>query len=353
MRSISIHMGLLWKEWIQNRFLIMIAFLALGYIPILGSLEGIVFKVKSIIFGTVLTNQWSGNIARMVDPSGSKEGSVALVGMIACILLGVLLLSNENQGSLKYLVSTPVSRKEIILAKYLIGAGSLITIMSLNCFFMVIGAHMSPADYTIMSVLQWTALFTVTYFAIFSIGFMVSCFINNSLLGFFICYFLLYMPQVLLELLRSVLSQFEFFSLEIYAKCKLVIDYLTIPFYLKGPHHFLKIVDQEKINIIIPTNYPIEALGLLLAAMLFLFFAIQMFKRNPFEEDNVLIFPFTGKLVHIFCSIFLGLILTGLFCSSKILFLVLFPTFSVIVYFLIQYIYFLVDRYELKITLKA
>lgn len=332
--------ALIWKEWIQNRSLIIVSFIIISHQLIIASLKGIYVRVQFVLTGAAMDSSWSLNIARIVDPGGPKEGSFALYGMAVCVALGVLLLGRERQGSIKYLVSTPVSRKDIIITKYILGAGSILVFMAISYLLMVISASLSPADYTILSAFKWTILTTSCFLAIFSLAFFVSTLSNNSLFAIILSFIFLYLPSSLYRLVFSLLIFRLFqYSRELDAQLNLIANYCTIPKYLDGPHHVL----GQTISI----YYSVESIGLIAISVLFLIVSIYLFNHNSLEKDEMFLFGNTRSIVQAILAFFIGLFIAASTETTKMLFILLTILFIFLTYVLINFLYKLLDHYEL------
>ncbi len=133
---LPVNKGLLWKEWQQNRMYFLAAFLIMSYDPLIKPLG---YGIKDLLgadAGRYTLAHALGNINGLFY--ASYHNTFEQMGMYIVILLGVIILVQERPGSLNYLVSTPVSRTEIITAKFLTGSAAITVIIVVNALLAAI-----------------------------------------------------------------------------------------------------------------------------------------------------------------------------------------------------------------------
>ena len=147
---------LLWKEWRETRInlLFCIVFLLL-------------FKILQIYLRKYQTDY---------EKLFSVNIGYALISIIFCCVYGMILGAGMfaleyNQRTLPYLFTHPISRKSILLSKWIIGVGQLIGLGLIAWFFSLIG-YQTPADYP-----QWHATEYFRAFVLLSVPlFIISSF---------------------------------------------------------------------------------------------------------------------------------------------------------------------------------
>jgi ABC-type transport system involved in multi-copper enzyme maturation permease subunit len=282
---------LLEKEWYHNRGYYLVCVILFIFNPVISILI-------QWLGGSM--SEWADHLYYILH-FGAVElghpdfhsGTPGSLWVVISILLGSLLLGEERKGSLNYLVSTPVSRNEIIVAKFLAGAGVIIFAMGLNSLFLVGMGVIHPMPYTHQDVLNWALLITSACLAFFTLALMVSTFTAGVLSAGMICYFLSYLPRTFISMADTAAYRYFDISESLSIKLHYWGSYLSIGDYItrSGRQHVTSIDHLENsimtgiaANGIMPPDYMLESLLLLLAVIIFLFLAVKIFERADLES---------------------------------------------------------------------
>ncbi len=111
-----------------------------------------------------------------------SEGVIMILligGMYASLLGGGLLLNEESEGSINYLLSKPISREKIFINKLISGFILLTSFILLTFVFIFWGYELTaPYDFNLL-VLMYLNMALVLY-VIYTISFFISTFFRNN-----------------------------------------------------------------------------------------------------------------------------------------------------------------------------
>jgi ABC-type transport system involved in multi-copper enzyme maturation permease subunit len=281
---------LLEKEFYHNRGYHLVAVLLFIFGPVVatliawltGSLSSRVYFLYSMLhFGS----------AEQAGPV-SYSGTGMTLFWITSILLGSLLLGEERKGSLNYLVSTPVSRREIMVAKFMAGAGAIIFAMGINSLFLAGLSMIHPVPYTGQDVLNWALLLTSACLAFFTLALMVSTFTAGVLSAGMVTFFLSYLPSAVISLADTAAARYFDISESLSIKLYYLGSYLSIGDYItRNSREQVTSIDHWEnsmmkgiaTNGVLPPDYMLESLFLLLGVVILLFLAVKIFERAALE----------------------------------------------------------------------
>lgn len=100
-------------------------------------------------------------------------------GMYAATLGGNILLKEENDGTINYLLSKPISRRKILSNKIIVGLGNITLMMLTITLFNYIGLTITgDFDVTVFFLLNLMALLTLS--VIFGISLFISTFFRKN-----------------------------------------------------------------------------------------------------------------------------------------------------------------------------
>jgi len=284
--TLPVNRGLLWKEWRQNRMYFLAAFLIMSYDPIIKTL---IYLIKGLLkpeAGTYAAVHWLNNISNML--SASYHNSMEQIGMVAVIVLGIILLFQERSGSLNYLVSTPVSRREIIFAKFLTGGAAITGIMVINALFMVAAGLLLPVHYGAGQVLNWSLLTTAAFLALFSLGLFIASITGHVLSTVFLAFLFPNLPIMLESIITNPAIRETFnISPAFLSNVNMIVHYLTIPAYITRNTDY----SQTDIFVKYLPNYPLETGLLVVLTGLLIFMTVKIFQNNPLENNSQMFVP--------------------------------------------------------------
>lgn len=282
---LPVNKGLLWKEWRQNRLYFLAAFLIMSYDP---TIKTLMYLIKGLLkpeAGTYAAVHWLNNINMLSAP---YRNSMEQTGIIIAILLGVVLLFQERSGSLNYLVSTPVSRRDIIIAKFLTGGAAIAGIMVINALFMIIVGLLFPVYYSAEVVFKWSILTTAAFLALFSLGLCIASITGHVLSSLFLAFLFPNLPLMLGSMFtHPVIKQTFDFSPAFLLKVNMIAHYLTIPAYITRNTDY---TEAEAIVKFFP-NYPLETCLLMALTGLMIFLAVKIFQKNHLENNGQMFIP--------------------------------------------------------------
>lgn len=338
---------LLRKEWQHNRGFFLVTGLLLMYVPTLKSLYYILAKPSQVV-------SWGGQLDYMLGfyqqlhPHFASIGDMHSLAILGVILLGALLLGEERRGGLTYLVTTPVRRRDIILAKFIAGMVTIILAMLANLLLVLVFSRQLGLEIGTAGLLRWILVAALTLLCLFTLVLLVSTFTAGVLQAGALGYFLIFLPGVMVAMLEHVAARYfsaaETFSI----KLNYLASYLTITDYLNGDH-WMRILGVDyhagwRMSGYTGTNGPapnlaLESLILLLAIGLLLFLAVIIFERVSLEEQGRL---FASHQARRFFIILAGLVAGYLFLfppsSSLAIFLVALLATTAGFYFLLEWL---------------
>lgn len=308
--------GLLWMEWHQYRGYFIRALLVIGLETILAPLIIWIFGLGDSAVA------WSVNI-KSILATGLSFTEIA--AMVTAVFLAALMLAGERGGSLNYLVTTPVSRREIIIAKFISGNLALVAIMAIISLFLVAAQTIQPAQYTVQEALGWAFITTATLICIFSLAFLVASLCQGILSSALISAFIMGLPWMLLTIAAQVTSKFYTFSFGIGLKLRHLATYCYIPDYISREGRYIQDfygnVSIDRVN----PDYPLEITLLLLASGFCLWLVIKVFDKNPLERrGEILIFGNFKQIFMIFISFLVAMLPSSEMASSPASYLLYF-----------------------------
>ena len=287
MMSSLLNRGLLWKEWRQNRWYFLLTGLLLAYVPVLKSLYFLSLGSKPV-------SEW-GHLNYIAGFAQGRGTAMEPWSMVAVILLGALMLGEERKGSLNYLVSTPASRGQIILAKFLVGSGVILLVMMVNSVFLLGMDNLFPVSYTRMDVLHWAVLTSLVFLGLYTLTLMASTFTSNVLAAGGLGFGLIFLPQTVIHLITVTAGKYFSASQSFLIKAHYLGSYLTLPDYLTR-------LGREAINTSdvhgswlgltstgsIHPDIWTEGLYLFLMILVLLLVAIVIFERSSLEPGGTI-----------------------------------------------------------------
>ncbi|HEX3010557.1 MAG TPA: ABC transporter permease subunit [Syntrophomonadaceae bacterium] len=263
-----LHPGLLWKEWRQHRYLFILFLLLvlqpLG-LPIFIQAFGLLSNMSVAAF-----NPWVWAITNFIQDGGSSMG-------IAVVLLAAYMVAGERGKSFNFLVSSPVSRRQILMAKWVTGSFIILISMILLLVYMSTIYSLYPTDIAINQILAWAGRTTAALLCLFSL----------ALLSASLCTGILY---------SAVLT---IFFLALLVMVNIIIMFPATKYALLSSHQITQITHWfsyfNLVNIIINELGNGESISLslvliipmlLMASILFLLLAVRAFENNPLERSG-------------------------------------------------------------------
>jgi ABC-type transport system involved in multi-copper enzyme maturation permease subunit len=286
--------ALLWKEWRQNRWIISVTFFLTGVVSIVLTL--LIGALKALNPAFFRQANWSDLLARIFD----FDPFFGMINALTALVLGTFLLSQERTArTLEFLVTTPVSRRDIVNTKYAIGASTII-IGVLFVFLFATGVKVFlPVEYGFSTVLKWFFVTGSVMLSIFSLSFFVSTLTGNILASAIGALVAIYIPLFVSIILEKILASFSIIPWgpnRFSQLANIVSNRLTLLYYLTG----------DTANI---SSVPL----ILLVGLAFYFLSCFVFERNHLERDGkVLLFGDFKYILKASGSFFVALILTAI-----------------------------------------
>lgn len=307
--------GLLWKEWRQYYWSFILAFIVIG-------LEPVLVPITYWVYRTDRPDAWSDGIKAILATGSS---TTEMVAMMVVIMLAALMLAGERGSGLNYLVSTPVSRRQIITAKYIVGSLGILAIMLFVTLFLLVDGQLLPAQYSAQEVIQWAVLTTAALLCLFSLALLIATFSGGILSSVLFTAIIMGLPWMLLGISLATFRQFYAVSAALELKARYIVTYLFIPDYITRDGRYIWSGNSSQfIDRVIP-DYPLEITLLLLASFLFFWLAIKVFEKNPLErQGELLLFGNFKQIGAIFLSFVSALGWAGDVASSITSFLAYF-----------------------------
>lgn len=305
--------ALLWKEWRQNRGYFLLAGLLLTYVPVLKSLY-------FLVSGSAAVSEWGNHLNHMMhfqqgmaNPAG-YSAVMETWGMVVVILLGALMLGEERKGSLNYLASTPVSRRQIILAKFLAGSGVILLAMMVNSGFLMGMDFLLELPYTGLDVLNWAVLTSFVFLGMYTLTLMTSTFTANVLAAGGLSFGLMFLPRVVVSLIA--ISAYRYFSASqsFLIKAHYLGSYLTLTDYLTrfGRDGIITSIEVHGSFTAVASSGSValnignEGLFLIFGILFLLFLAVVIFERDSLEPGGTI---FASRSARRCCEIVVTLLL--------------------------------------------
>ncbi len=207
-----VNKGLLWKEWKQNWWKCWAVFVLMSMTPIISPALGYIIMRVDPEVGGQFWSFWLETVLKMVTVNPGQT-SMGMMAVWVALGLAILLLAQErNQNSLDFLVAMPVSRREIVSAKFLIGMMAITIIMLINLIFIVVLGCLMAVPQLIFPALAWFAVTTAVLLAVFSLAFLAATITGNLVASLVGAIVLVFGPKLLLALLYGLLASFGVFG---------------------------------------------------------------------------------------------------------------------------------------------
>lgn len=278
--------GLLWKEWQQNKGLLLLGFLVLSVMP---------FMVPYISF------QWGNDSFNWLNIHDKLafDAAASNISMGFAILLGAVLLGQERKETMLYLVSLPVSRRQIIISKFLYGALAIVLIMLVTAAFLII---VKNNHYSFTEVFNWFLLSTGAYMALFTLALMIASFINSTMTSFIATLIFMQLPYIFINIYNTIAFKYWAASQQYLISNYKLASYLTLSNYLTraNRHQTIDSIDYSSGPLLIGTashsmanmgniapDYRLESILLIIITLVCFLAALKIFENNRIEDAGI------------------------------------------------------------------
>lgn len=324
--------GLLEKEWRQNRGYFLATLLVITYAPVFKS-------ILHLFQGAASIGQWEQELdyvllAASVARPLAYTGLLEWLPVTGAVLLGIIILGEERRGSLIYLVSMPVSRRQIILAKFFPGTAAIILSMLVNGLFLVSLDLVHPMAYNSIDVLNWVLLTGATCVCCFTMALMVSTFTSGILAAGVVWYFLSFLPGIGTGIIEGIGARYFAVAESVSIKLYKLGSYLNLSDYITHSSRHITSVKHYSnwLTISIGANsglgpdYVLESSLLFLGVLSFLVLAVVIFERVSLQTGGLVFASSTARKT--------GITIVALFIS----YLLVFPRSKTLLMFIFYFI---------------
>ena len=280
----KVNLGLLWKEWKQHWWKCWTAFVLMSITPIISPAFGYIISKFDPNVSHQFYSVWLEAFLQIAS-GDLGQSSLGMMAVWVVLGLGVVLLGEErNQKSLDYLAAMPISRREIVSAKYLLGIIAIVIITLVNMIvisatvFFVSGPQFNPA------ILVWFAVTTSVLLAVFSVAFLAATITGNLVASLMGAIALVFGPRLILALISSLLTSHGIISWE---GGQLIMDVgrtLTLPEYIKTYNY------GQTSLVIVPAMLAVAGASFTLA--------VRMFENNHLERDGRILMLGSSLKLH-------------------------------------------------------
>jgi len=292
MMSISTAMkGLLDKEWRHSRGYLLVTLLLIIYVPVIKT-------IFSLLQGETALVQWGqelnyalqfGTSHIQMCPSG-YSGLLEWLPYMGSAFLGIIVLGAEKRGSLQLLVSMPVSRRQIILAKFFSGAATILLAMLINCLFLIGLNWLHSMPFSSLDILNWGLLAGAVCLGYFTMALMVSTFTAGVLApGVLVFLFGIMLPGMLSAMIENIAARYFAVSQAVSIRIYTIGSYFNLHNYISRSDRYITHIDHYYSNFTTITgiasnsanrpDYLMESCLLLVGVLLLLVLAVMIFER--------------------------------------------------------------------------
>lgn len=268
------HRGLIWKEWRYSRWYFLLLFLSVMVEPVLFPLLVRSFGQESFLAGL---SPWAHSVKFIIAKGTS---TLEVTAMIAVVLLAALMMAGERNNGLKFLASTPVSREQILMAKWLTGSLAILACMVGVALYMLGVVAVEPAAAAFSQVLTWWGLTSAALLCLFSLALMTAALFNGVLYSALLTPVILILPVWIMALGMDLLKKFGLLAVGSWEQAYRLVNYLFFPAYIMGEGWGVEL------ELMGGGGYLLAIFLLLLASWLLMRLAVYFFTRNPLERPG-------------------------------------------------------------------
>ena len=286
MQLSTVMKGLLDTEWRHNRGYMLVTFILIIYAPLIKTLLVMLQGDNTLLqWGQELDYALHFGIGlRRPD---HYSGLLEWLPFVGSVLLGIIILGGEQQSSLKYLVSTPVSRRQIILSKFFTGAATIVLAMLFNVIFLTGLDRLYAMPFNSLEVFNWVLLAGAVCLGYYTLGLMVSTFTGGVLAAGIMVFLLNMLPGILTAMIENIAVRFfaagQSVSIQIYT----IGSYLSLHDYITRSgrnithvvHYPNYLITGTAQNASIMPNYQLECGLLILGVCVLLTLSVMIFER--------------------------------------------------------------------------
>ena len=128
-RVFGLHPMLVLKEWHQHQLKILLYSLLMSGLYIVG-------PFLAAALNTRVGMLWQVDLAGLVSTTLDYGSSILFLGWFIAFVWGVLLSDEKKNGTLDFLLTTPVTRRQVVKTKYIMGMALLILNLLVVAFYL-------------------------------------------------------------------------------------------------------------------------------------------------------------------------------------------------------------------------
>lgn len=269
MKRLYLNRALLWKEWQQNRWLFLAAALLMSPLyPIFDYLT----RQSSPVTATQI---WQ----RRIGWYGTHFPEFIWLKAVVVLLIGIALLASERRSNtIEFLAAAPVSRREIVVTKYLVGVAFVVIAQLLSFLMLACVSLFNDAD--VMAPASWYVGTTIVLLTIFSVSFFCATVTGNFLSATGLAVLVSYGPLFLLSMYNNLMIGFlqdrdwyQYIRWELFRW----VENLTLFTYLGGERSSLHLLYEGQGWLLLRMT-PICIIALALSVI--------CFEKNSFEKNG-------------------------------------------------------------------
>lgn len=305
------HPGLLWKEWRQHRYLLLLLFFLMTLELLFSQL-----CVQIFSFGNQDPANSGLRLPLLVIKTILQNGMsfTENIAVIAVVLLAAIMLGAERGRSLNYLASTAVSRRQILAAKWLLGNLAIMLCMFGLFLYMYVISALNPLAVPVNLLLLWSLRMTVTLLFLFSLALLSACIFSSILYSTVFTGFFLMLPSLLSYIMVYPLSKYHVLSAMQASLVNQWSNTLDIMAYIGA---------DGGIGTSNGWVFWVSTIILLGANILCLLLARRLFERNPLERNAEVLLSGNSKEVgRLVLALLLAPLWAGNLAGSWPLFLI-------------------------------
>ncbi|MBU3160036.1 ABC transporter permease subunit [Clostridium frigoris] len=334
--SKGINKALVYKEWINVRWVTLLTIIILFYAKVDGVITELNHNKTSMrLNGTVWTDRWFNNGLYV------KDVYLYLMLFLVILLAITLFLGEKTSETGGFIASMPFTRKEIILNKWFVGVVSLlisfvVTFIILSLIYL---ANINDLDIALnpySDIVKWFFMDTFQYISIFTFMMFAQSIMGNCIVSSIVGGVVLVVPLFLnsLALKYQAIQSTRLFSSK-------VTKWLCIYMYNITQQNWVNTESnsgKEMYRTFYYTNYKSKLLIFFVLTCLFLYLAYVSYKKRNLEYNlRLIVFKNLEPVFIIIISICLGILGGSIFAGESInSFGIWFVVFTIIGYFIFK-----------------
>jgi len=341
--------GLLEKEWRHNRGYFLTTLLIIIYAPViktiihlLGSGNGLAQWLQELNYAI--------HFGSGIRHPSSYTGIMEWLPFAGPVLLGLIVLGKEQQGSLKYLVSTPVSRGQIVLAKFFPGAAVIVLGMLVNVLFLTGLTWLYPMPFNSIDTLNWALLAGSLGLAYFTMALMTATFTTGILGAGAVVFMLGLLPGMFTSMMENIAARYFAVSQSVSIKIYTIGSYFNLQDYITRSKRYITQVDHFDNSSItgiatgwyggMVPDYLLESGLLLVGVLVFLVLSVIIFERISLSTGgSIFVSSSARKTVLVIVALFISYLLVFPRAETLVPFIIFFVILAGLIYIGMEYLY--------------